>query len=672
MPANLAIAVHPKELYVLQEFRRDGVSETLVLADKLVPQFCAATKFEPTGEPMQSFPGSKLEGIGAQHPFLPRTAIVLTADFVTMDTGTGAVHIAPGHGEDDYSLGKMNGLPILSPVDDQGRYTAEAGLPELIGKYVFDANADIVRLLRERGMLIAEQPYQHSYPYCWRSKTPIIFRAVEQFFIRIDDLRARRSMPSPRSPGSRPGARIASPARWNRGPIGSSPASAVGACPCRSFIPPRAKHCSTRNGSANSPTSSRKRGSNVWFELDDAALAQALGLPEGTRHRNDTIDVWIDSGVSHQAVCATHPELRDPADMYLEATDQHRGWFQSSLMTSVALHDRAPYKTCVTHGFVVDVDGKKISKSSTYNKPMDAGHFVGRHGADLVRLWVSSVNYTDDVPFSEEMFTRLGDTYRRIRNTLRILLGNLHDFESGSQESMKEGLTLVDRWILDRLQEVIEDCRAAYAAYEFHKVYHTLNQFCAVDLSSLYVDITKDRMYCDAVDSRGDGRRRRRCARSSRRSAGCSLRSLSSPPRKRGVISAATTRFTCNCFPSRRPICATQSCAEQIEELLKLRGVIGQAIEKARQEKLIGNALEAAVVLHCDERFATSLPREELEEFFILSDLKLEPAKEPSASITLTPHKKCARCWRHRPTVGTIALHPELCDRCAAVVEARA
>ncbi len=241
----------------------------------------------------------------------------------------------------------------------------------------------------------------------------------------------------------------------------------------------------------------RQRGSNVWFELDDAALARELGLPEGTKHRGETIDVWIDSGVSHQAVLATNPELKNPADMYLEATDQHRGWFQSSLMTSVAMHNRAPYKTCVTHGFVVDVDGKKISKSSSYSKPMDAGHFVGKHGADIVRLWVSSVNYTDDVPFSEEMFTRLGDAYRRIRNTLRILLGNLENVAGVPNES----LTLVDRWILHRLQEVIADCRAAYAAYEFHKVYHTLNQFCTVELSSLYVDITKDRMYCDAENS---------------------------------------------------------------------------------------------------------------------------------------------------------------------------
>src|SRR5204862_1659939 len=208
---------------------------------------------------------------------------------------------------------------------------------------------------------------------------------------------------------------------------------------------------------------------------------------------------WIDSGVSHYAVLRPNPLLRDPADMYLEATDQHRGWFQSSLMTSVALHNRAPYRICVTHGFVVDVDGKKISKSSSYSKPMDAGHFVAKHGADLVRLWVSSINYTDDVPFSEEMFTRLGDTYRRIRNTLRILLGNLFDYES--DKIAKQNLTLIDRWILERLDQVVQTCRSAYENFEFHKVYHTLNQFCAVDLSSLYIDITKDRMYCDAPDS---------------------------------------------------------------------------------------------------------------------------------------------------------------------------
>ncbi len=346
-----------------------------------------------------------------------------------MDTGTGCVHIAPGHGEDDYSLGRKHGLPILSPVDDHGRYTDEAGLPELTGKYVFDANADIVALLREKGMLLSDAVYQHSYPYCWRSKTPIIFRAVEQFFIRIDDLRAN-ALAAIKDVNWIP------PWGENRisGTVESRPDWVISrqrswGVPLPVFYSAKAKRFSIRNGFGSWPISSRKRGSNVWFELDDAALARELGLPEGTRHRNDTIDVWIDSGVSHAAVLATHPALRDPADMYLEATDQHRGWFQSSLMTSVALHNRAPYQTCVTHGFVVDVDGKKISKSSSYSKPMDAGHFVGKHGADIVRLWVSSINYTDDVPFSEEMFTRLGDTYRRIRNTLRILLGQPVDSE---------------------------------------------------------------------------------------------------------------------------------------------------------------------------------------------------------------------------------------------------
>jgi isoleucyl-tRNA synthetase len=671
LPANLAIAVHPKERYAAQKFTRGSESEIFVLAASLTSAFSAATGWQPEGEPLETFPGSKLEGIGAQHPFLPRASIILTADFVTMDTGTGLVHIAPGHGEDDYSLGKANGFPILSPVDDHGRYTEEAGLPELVGKYVFEANADIVRLLRDRGMLVAEQAYRHSYPYCWRSKTPIIFRAVEQFFIRIDDLRARALNAVTEVTWLPPWGenRIA-------GTIESRPDWVISRQ--RSWGVPLPVFYSPNNEAILDPEWIRRlaglvaqRGSNVWFELDDTALARELELPAGTRHRNDTIDVWIDSGVSHLAVCATRPELRDPADMYLEATDQHRGWFQSSLMTSVALHDRAPYKTCVTHGFVVDVDGKKISKSSTYSKPMDAAHFVGRHGADIVRLWVSSVNYTDDVPFSEEMFTRLGDTYRRIRNTLRILLGNLHDFEAGEQDKKTE-FTLVDRWILDRLQNVIDDCRAAYAAYEFHKVYHTLNQFCAVDLSSLYIDITKDRMYCDRPDAP-----RRRATQAAMREIFQALCQLLAPI----LVFTAEEAWSylgevgsvhLQLFPEPREAARDAVVRAQIEELLKLRGVIGQAIEKARQEKLIGNSLEAAVTLRCDERLVQAVPREELEEFFILSDLKLEPGTEPAALVALTPNEKCARCWRHRTAVGTIAAHPDLCDRCSAAVDALA
>jgi isoleucyl-tRNA synthetase len=665
LPANLAIAVDAKENYVVQEFSLDGTSETLVLAEKLLPRFSAATGLQPIGKPLASFPGANLEGVKARHPFLDREVPVFTADFVTMDSGTGAVHVAPGHGADDYVLGMEHNLPILSPVDDHGRFTDEAGLPNLTGKYVFDANPDIVELLRKGRMLLGEEKFHHSYPYCWRSKTPIIFRNVDQFFIRIDALRGRALEA------------IHNEVKWipawgeNRiaGTVESRPDWVISRQ--RSWGVPLPVFYGKDDEVILDPKIIRKladlvakRGSNIWFELDDATFAKEVGLPPDTTKGTDTIDVWIDSGVSHKAVCAMHPELRDPADMYLEATDQHRGWFQSSLMTSVALNNRAPYKTCVTHGFVVDLDGKKISKSGTYEKPTAANHFVGKYGADLLRLWASSIDYTTDVPFSEEIFTRLGDTYRRIRNTLRILLGNLYDFESGRQETRKD-LSLVDRWILERLDEVIGTCRSAYEEFEFHKVYHALNQFCAVDLSSLYIDITKDRMYCDVPDSP-----RRRATQTAMREVFDALCRLLAPvlvfTSEEAWRYSATTSVHLQEFPWAQA--HGRKAIDQVEELLRLRGIIGQAIEHARQEKLIGNILEARVVLNSDSDVTQKIAKEELEEFFILSDLTIQQAKEPSASVTKTPYKKCTRCWRYRPTVGTSQAHPDLCDRCESVV----
>jgi isoleucyl-tRNA synthetase len=673
LPANLAVAFNPKLSYRVSG--RGGENYIIGVVPNPPDGIDEPIPGEAGLRVSLKMPAQILSQLEYQHPFLSRTGKVLSADFVTGDTGTGLVHVAPGHGADDYVLGMEHNLPILSPVDDHGRFTDEAGLPNLVGKYVFDANAGIVELLRERDMLLGEQVFHHSYPYCWRSKTPIIFRNVEQFFIRIDELRSKalnavktvKWIPS-----------------WGenriRGTIESRPDWVISrqrswGVPLPVFYAKDGKAILDAKIIRKLADLVAQRGSNIWFELNDVDLASALGLPEGTTHRSDTIDVWIDSGVSHKAVCALHPELRDPADMYLEATDQHRGWFQSSLMTSVGLNNRAPYKICVTHGFVVDLDGKKISKSGTYDKPMAADHFVGRHGADLLRLWASSIDYTDDVPFSEEMFTRLGDTYRRVRNTLRILLGNLYDFpavagveDAGQTASPKPATTLIDRWILERLDHVIAACRAAYEAYEFHKVYHTLNQFCAVDLSSLYIDITKDRMYCDGPNSS-----RRRATQAAMRKIFDALSRLLAPilaftAEEAWRYSEAGGSVHLQEFP--KPQARHNKASAQVAELLRLRGVIGQAIERARQEKLIGNALEAAVVLHSDSDVTEKINKEELEEFFILSDLTIHQAKEASASVTKTSYKKCARCWRHRPAVGVSRTHSDVCDRCESVVEA--
>src|SRR2546429_4500261 len=670
LPANLAIAVDPKTEYLVVMAGKDGKAENLVVAKPLLDAFIQATGLIVMKQ-TSVIAGEELSGSTAQHPFLDRQSIVLTADFVTMDSGTGAVHIAPGHGEDDYWLGRQNKLPVLSPVDDHGRFTEEAGLPNLVGKYVFDANRDIVELLRECGMLLGEQKFHHSYPYCWRSKTPIIFRNVEQFFIRIDELRGKalqaiktvKWIPSwgeKRISGtveSRPDWVISRQRSWG--------------VPLPVFYSREGQAILDAKIILKLADLVAERGSNIWFELNDVDLANALGLPEGTTHRNDTIDVWIDSGVSHKAVCALHPELRDPADMYLEATDQHRGWFQSSLMIGVALNNRAPYKICVTHGFVVDLDGKKISKSGTYDKPTAAEHFVGRHGADLVRLWASSIDYTDDVPFSEEMFNRLGDTYRRIRNTLRILLGNLYDFDSKRNSVSKESFGLIDRWILDRLAIVNDDCRSGCEAFEFHKVYHTLNQFCAVDLSSLYIDITKDWLYCDASDSQ-----RRRATQTVMHRIFDTLCRLLAPilaftAEEAWIQSGSGGSVHLQEFFAGGEL--DHGAESLFNEALYVRKMLGPHIEQQRSQDVIGTSQEASILVayaDTDELLADwwLSQTELLAQILIVSEVRLAKRKSLEIAVRKTAHRRCARCWRHRPAVGTSKAYPELCDRCESVI----
>lgn len=671
LPANLAIAVHPRHTYA--RVRIAGRPRPVLLAEARLPALLALLG-NPESEILGRVPGEDLAGAQAAHPFVERLASVYTAEFVTLDSGTGCVHIAPGHGEEDYQLGMLHGLDLLSPVDDSGCFTGECGVPQLVGKYVFDANPLVIGLLAERGALVAKEDYQHTYPHCWRSKTPVIFRAVEQFFIRINELRGD-ALEAVDSATWIP--------HWGRNRI-------------RGTVEARPDWCISRQRSWGVPLPVFYRqdgdpildpelirrvagiiaaeGTNAWFAWNDDTWNTKLDLPAGTHRRNDTLDVWIDSGVSHAAVLRTHPELSYPADLYLEATDQHRGWFQSSLMTSVAMNGTAPYRSVLTHGFVVDVDTRrKISKSEQggYKKPTDAAHYVGKYGADLVRLWVCSVNFTDDIPFSEEIFTRLGDAYRRLRNTLRILLGNLDGFDPARDFVPHAERPLVDRWIAAETRALVAECLDAYEKLEFHRVYQKLTQFSAVELSSLYVDITKDRLYCDGPDSL-----RRRATQSTMHEVFSAFTRLLAPvlvftaEEAWGHFNPASDSVHLEPFPKVGDFVEDPVALETGREWLKIRARVAQSVEAAAKDDIVGKPLEARVELSAPSAEFEKLEpfSAEIEEFLILSDLRILPADAWEVKISKTPHVRCERCWRHRADTGSDSAHPALCSRCAEAV----
>ncbi len=692
LPANVAIAVKADADYVVGVFvseKEERVFEEFVIARELLESFRQNTGWVPK-EPYDVVKGEDLVGLEAKHPFLERKSKIIAADFVTMEAGTGAVHIAPGHGKDDYIAGQQNGLPVLSPVDDYGKLTEDCGMPQWVGKYVFDANAEIVTFLRESGALLAEQKYTHDYPHCWRSKTPIVFRAVEQFFIKVDAIRGDALKAIDETTWV--------PA-WGRNRIYGTVEARPDWCisrqrtwgvPLPVFYDEKGTPIVRADIAAKVADLVETGGTNLWFEKDDAWWAAQLGLPAGTSRRNDTLDVWIDSGVSHQAVTKRHPELAATggvADVYLEATDQHRGWFQSSLMTSVALTGHAPYKTVITHGFVVDKDTKKkVSKSDqgTYKKPMEAEYFVGKYGADIVRLWAASVEFTNDVPFSEDGFARTSEAYRSFRNVLRILLANIGTQASSpvrpagvspagtgqdarlphSQDGCDPlaGATTVDKWVLSKLQGVIATCRAAYEAYDFRKVFETLNQFCTVDLSALYVDITKDRMYCDAGNSP-----RRRATQGVMHACFDAVSKLLAPilaytADEAWEFAGHKTSIHIETLPQADAALRDEAAEAKVGGWLKLRAAIyQQAIEPARQSKTIAKSLEAAITLEIADaqHAALNADKAELEEFLIISELTLAAGTEPVAKVFRSGQLQCPRCWRHQPLTAR-----GVCARC--------
>jgi isoleucyl-tRNA synthetase len=654
--------VHERFTYTIGKYSN---GETIIVVRDLLVDFQEKTGLT-LDEELGEIKGAELEGLEAQHPFLDRISKVILAPFVTTDSGTGAVHIAPGHGADDYSIGQQNGLAVLSPVDDDGLFTEECGLPELVGTHVFKGNARIVEILTEKGALLGEETYEHSYPHCWRSKTPIIFRAVEQFFISMEGLRDKALSEIDE---------VEWLPNWGRNRIYGTVEARPDWCisrqrtwgvPLPVFFKEDGEPIVSADLAKKVADLVEKEGTNVWFEKSDAEWATLLDLPDGATKCRDTLDVWIDSGSSHVAVLESHPELNVPADLYLEATDQHRGWFQSSLMLSVGVRDKAPYKTVMTHGFVVDTEtGKKTSKSDAKKKgkPTDAAHFYGKYGADILRLWVSSVDWQNEVPFSEKLFQQVGEPYRRLRNTFKILLGNMRD------EKVEEpiSLPLIDQWIMERLQVIIAEVRDAYGKYDFRKVFTLVNQFAASDLSANYIDITKDRLYCDPEESE-----QRKASVWVMGQLFDALVKLLAP-----VLAYTSEEAWQHAgregsiheqdFPKVNSKYATTGAIETVDKLLEIKAVMQAAIEEKVQAKEFKKNNEASVTLTVpsgnpylellnDHQFAS--------EFFIVSELKVEEGEVLSAVAEATSYPMCPRCRKYEPPVNDEGL----CQRCADAV----
>ena len=714
LPANLAIAYNSTLSYSL--ILVEG--ESYILSTMLLPTVSEKCGWDGY-QIIRSIDGGELNQIECVHPFIERKAPLFSGDSFVEDTaGTGFVHVAPGHGLEDYGLGLQNGLPIYSPVDDTGQFIHTSDLPvdqqmpqELIGKAILEkngrseANEAVIGLLRERERLVHAEDYVHSYPHCWRSKTPVIFRAMDQWFIRIDHDEFRSKALSAVDA-------VKWLPDWGKNRIEAAVKVRPDWCISRQRtwgVPIPAFYDADGNPllDARIVRSAgdlvEAHGSNIWFEKSAAELWSLLKPsdwtgPEAVAKSNDTLDVWIDSGSSSRSVLMRRQELNHSssdgadspswqADMYLEGTDQHRGWFQSSLLLSLAGNSAPPYRTVFTHGFMVDADRQKISKSKQgqggYQKPQTGEAYVKKYGADILRLWVSSQDCQNDIIVSEERLNKVAEAYRLIRNTLRYQLSNLYDFEPGTHDVPEHQLTGLDRWIMDAFSKLEADVAAAYGRYEFHPVYQRVTQFAAVELSAIYHDTIKDRLYTDEANSS-----RRRSSQTVLHHVFGGLCRILSP------VLVFTSDEAWESMPGRNmdsvhlsvwtPSAFSISSEERDvwEGLFRLREQILPELEKKREMKVIGKALEAKVTLEgsapCLEKAQSHL--EALRELINVSALNIshnptstladDSAEDIRVSVEKADGHKCERCWHWETSVGSSALHPSLCGRCVEAVEA--
>lgn len=701
LPANLAVAYHSgfyysqvlvgAETYLVSTLRLDQVAKEVGWDGYQI---------------LRTVDGGFLGQLEYRHPFCARTGRFLVGDrFVTNDTGTGFVHIAPGHGADDYQLGREHGLPVYSPVDDDGRLVRTGDLPEdqqmpeeMVGRSILqkhgksDANEAVLHVLRVGGHLVHEANYHHSYPHCWRSKTPIVFRAMDQWFIRIDHAFSDGTFRE-RALASIDGVQWVPD--WGvhriKGAVQSRPDWCISrqrswGVPLPAFYAADGAAILDAGVVRRTADLFEQHGSALWFERPAAELWALVRPPDWTGPEAvaksvDTLDVWIDSGSSSAAVVARRPEIRGSgsmpfqADLYLEGSDQHRGWFQSSLLLSMAGNGAPPYRTVLTHGFMVDADREKISKSKQgqggYQKPQTADRYVAEHGADVLRLWVASQDFRNDIVVSEERLQKVGETYRVLRNALRYQLSNLYDFEPSRDGVSDEDLTGLDRWILGEFSRVEEECRRAYEACEFHLVYQRMAQFAAVELSSMYHDAVKDRLYTDPA-----GSRRRRSTQTALHRLVTGLCQILSP------MLVFTADEAWECLPGRevpsvhlsdwklRTLERTTEEEGLWKALFAVRERVLPELEKARQAKRIGKSLEARVRLSVPQKEAELLgaATEALRELLNVSQLELATGEEWGIEVLAAEGRKCERCWHWETDVGRDAVHPTLCGRCLGAV----
>jgi len=683
LPANLAVALHPDFEYVAVDAGRD---EVYVLARDLV-ETCMAAFGRPAHTVLARIDPRRLERKTCRHPFYDRESIIVLGSHVTLDAGTGCVHTAPGHGREDHDVGLEYGIEAYSPVDDRGRFTPEVGF--FGGQFVFDANPMITAKLRETGALVQAGRFAHSYPHCWRCKQPVIFRATPQWFISMDKTGLRRKSLEAID-------RVQWIPAWGRERIYGMIENRPDWCVSRQRawgVPITVCYCAQCEALLLNPEiidrvvrMFSEHGADVWFERDITQI-----LPPGARcprcghdgfvKETDILDVWFDSGVSHAAVLEERKDLRWPADLYLEGSDQHRGWFHSSLLTAVGNRGRAPYDAVLTHGFVVDAEGRKMSKS--LGNVIAPKEVIDRYGAEILRLWVSASDYREDIRISDTILAQLSDAYRRIRNTHRFMLGNLYDFAPEADAVPAEQMPEIDRFTLHRLQLLVERARRAYDQYEYHTIFHAVHNFCAVDLSARYLDILKDRLYTSPAKSR-----ERRSAQTVLFTLTDTLCRLMAPIlpftaeeiwQHLAAVPGRVPSVHLAQLPAPQPERLDAPLAERWEQLLSVRGEVTKALEGARARKLIGHALDAAVTLSVDGTLYERLARyaEDLRYIFIVSaaemvqDQTLEGAFESTEikglKIRVQPAagEKCDRCWVHETSLGQNPEHPTICARCA-------